>query len=84
LVAYTTLMNGGTQIIGYNMQIDDGNNGEFTSIIGGADNSLDTNVLVTAGIAKGKIYRAKYRAINSIGAGAFSAITYIPAATAPI
>jgi hypothetical protein len=66
------------------MQIDDGNNGDFTSIIGGSDNSLDTIVLVTNGIVKGKIYRVKYRAINSIGAGAFSAISYIPAATVPI
>lgn len=66
------------------MQIDDGNNGAYTTILGQTENTLDTEVTVTKGIVKGKIYRVRYRAINSIGSGPWSDVDYIPASTVPI
>lgn len=38
---------------------------------------------VTKGIVKGRTFRVRYRAINSIGAGPWSDIAYIPASTVP-
>lgn len=76
-------MNGGTEIIGYQIQLDDGNNGPFTTVLGQSDNTLDTEVTVSSGIVKGKTYRARYRAINSIGPGPWSPIAYIAASTVP-
>ncbi len=65
------------------MSIDDGNNGDFRTILGANENTLDTEVTVTEGIVKGRLYRIRYRAINSIGPGPWSDIAYIPAATVP-
>ena len=76
-------MDGGTEVIGYDIQLDDGNNGAFSYVLGGDDQTLDREVLVTAGIIKGLTYRARYRAINSIGAGLWSDISYITASTVP-
>ncbi len=80
-------MNGGTSIIGYEIQVDDGNNGEFKTVIGGeGQRTLATSVTVTAasdGIRKGYTYRAQYRAVNSIGSSAFSPIGYLLAAAKP-
>ena len=45
---------------------------------------MDTEVIINDGIVKGKTYRIRYRAINSIGAGEWSDIAYIPAATVPL
>ncbi len=66
-------MNGGSPIIGYQMQIDDGKSGQFVTVLG-AD--LDTPSLMTLetsvtvkGLIKGSIYRVQYRAINQIGSG---------------
>lgn len=74
-------MDGGTDILGYEMQIDDGNNGDFRFVLSEKDRSFDTKVTVTDGIVKGKTYRVIYRAFNSIGAGDWSDIAYIVAAT---
>jgi len=51
--------------------------------LGDSENTLDTEVLVTTGIVKGRIYRVRYRAVNSIGPGPWSAVNYIAAATVP-
>ncbi len=80
----TTSQNGGTDILGYQMQIDDGNNGPYTTVLGGSENTLDTYVTVTKGIVKGLVYRVRYRAVNSIGPGPWSDVSYIPAATVPL
>ena len=75
--------NGGTDIIGYQIQIDDGNNGNYRFVLGGIEDTLDTEVVITEGITKGKTYRVRYRAINSIGPGPWSDVEYIIAATVP-
>jgi hypothetical protein len=40
-------MNGGTDIVAYQMQMDDGNNGDFFDIL---SDTLDTEVIVSTGI----------------------------------
>jgi hypothetical protein len=75
---------GGSAIIGYDMQIDDGRNGNFTYVLGGdrSRNSLETSVFLTAeshGLEAGLLYRVRYRAINEIGEGPWSDVTFMRA-----
>lgn len=61
-------MNGGSGILGYEVQIDNGLTGDFRTVLGSALNtpdfmSLETQVLVK-NLSKGVIYRVRYRAIN--------------------
>lgn len=76
-------MDGGSEILGYEMQIDDGNNGNFITILGTDQRSFNTQVTVTSGIVQGKTYRVRYCAYNSIGSGPWSDIAYIVSATVP-
>lgn len=80
--------NGGSEIVGYDMQIDDGHNGDYRYVLGGdrSTNTLETSVLLTNeqdGIEAGLTYRVRYRAINVIGEGPWSDIAYIRAAVLP-
>ena len=43
-------MNGGTDILGYELQIDNGLNGNFRYLVSEEDRSFDTEFLVTNGI----------------------------------
>lgn len=77
--------NGGTAVIGYDMQVDDGHNGPWRFVLGGdrSANTLTTSVFLTAesdGIESGLSYRVRYRAVNSIGEGPWSDVAYILAA----
>jgi hypothetical protein len=45
--------------------------------------TLDSEVTITDNIIKGKQYRLRYRAINLIGNGPWSEITYVVASTFP-
>ncbi len=81
---FVTAQNGGADIVSYEIQIDDGNNGPFTTVVGGPESyTLDSEVLITDGIIKGKQYRLRYRAINLIGNGLWSDMTYVVASTYP-
>jgi hypothetical protein len=81
---FLTAQNGGADIVSYEIQIDDGNNGPFTTVLGGIDSyTLDSEVTITQGIVKGKQYRLRYRAINLIGTGPWSDMTYVVASTFP-
>ena len=69
------------------MQIDDGRAGEFSSVLGGgldtpAEMTLETYVRVN-NLIKGAVYRVRYRAINSIGYGPWSDVTYARVAQVP-
>jgi len=74
-------------IIGYDMQIDDGHNGDFRFVLGGdrSANTLATSVILTPedGLVAGLDYRVRYRAINEIGEGPWSDSAYIRATTLP-
>lgn len=78
---------GGAAIIGYDMQIDDGLNGEFRYVIGGnrSANTLQTSVFLTAedGLKSGLTYRVRFRAINEIGEGPWSDTAFVRAVVLP-
>lgn len=77
-------MSGGADIISYEIQIDDGVNGAFYTILGGEEAyTLDSEITVTSSIVKGRQYRLRYRAINLIGNGPWSDLAYVTASTFP-
>lgn len=80
---FTTLMNGGADILSYEIQMDDGNNGPYRTVLGGETYTLDSEILITEGIIKGRTYRLRYRATNIIGYGDFSDVAYVVASTNP-
>jgi len=79
---------GGSAIVGYDMQIDDGLNGDYAFVIGGnrSANTLQTKVFLTAedGLVSGLTYRVRFRAINEIGEGPWSNVAFVRAATLPL
>ena len=79
---------GGTEIVGYDMQIDDGHNGDYRFVLGGdrRNNTLATYVFLTAekdGIEAGLSYRVRFRAINALGEGPWSGVALVRAAVLP-
>jgi len=63
--------------------LDDGINGDFTSLVGYSSFSLLTQYTVDENIIKGRHHRFKYRAFNSVGWGDFSEEIAILAAKIP-
>ena len=63
--------------------MDNGNGGDYMSLIGGTSNSLETTYTIQTGIIAGTMYRFRYRSKNSNGFSAFSPVTYITAAAVP-
>lgn len=87
-VSYGPLLaseNGGSDILSYEIQMDDGQGGDFYSLAGGetAGDSLATTYTIGQDIQDGGLYRFRYRARNVNGWSSFSAIAYIRAATVP-
>jgi len=75
---------GGADIISYEIQIDDGLNGAFNTVLGGQEGyTLDSEITITQNIVKGRQYRLRYRAINLIGEGPWSDLAYVVASTFP-
>jgi hypothetical protein len=64
--------NGGSNIISYELQMDDGKGGDFISLFGADSDYLRLWYIVTTNITKGTLYRFRYRAKNDIGWSAFS------------
>jgi hypothetical protein len=56
---------------------------DFKSIVGSSSYSLALQFTVTTNIIKGKTYAFRYRAVNKVGAGGWSPISEIVAATVP-
>ena len=82
----TSAQNGGSDVLSYDLQMDDGEGGNFTSLIGGegAADSLATTYTNGYNLISGNLYRFKYRARNVNGwSASFSPIAYIRAATRP-
>ena len=87
-VSYGPLLaseNGGSDILSYEIQMDDGQGGDFYSLAGGetAGDSLATTYTIGQDIQDGGLYRFRYRARNVNGWSSFSAIAYVRAATVP-
>lgn len=80
----TPAQSGGSNIISYELQMDNGKGGDFISLVGLNTDNLDTYFTVTSNIQEGVYYRFRYRARNVNGWSGYSPITYIQAATIPI
>lgn len=78
--------NGGSAIISYSLEVDDGAGGSFIEIVGGsplsAPYTLNSKVVTTA-VASGATYRVRYRTYNVHGWGDYSPEGSITAATVP-
>lgn len=67
---YESLDNGGSEILGYELWIDDGYGTDFSQVASYTDNSITHTI--TAGLVSGQIYTFKYKSFNSVGYSAFS------------
>ena len=71
------MMSGGSPILIYDIQYDDGNRGDYKSIF-----TLSPAHTIS-GVEGGAQYRFRYRAKNFNGWGPFGDVAYILAATVP-
>jgi len=74
---------GGSPILTYELQMDDGKGGDFVSLIGYDENYLKLSYIVEGNVTKGKLYRFRYRTKNSVGWSIFSDTGFIQAANVP-
>ena len=82
-VTYLQPSDQGSSILSYDVQIDDGIGGTFTTFAGGQTNYLNLYAVATTNIIKGETYRVRYRARNVNGWSDYSDIAYILAASPP-
>jgi len=73
--------NGGSEILGYQLEQDDGAGGDFVVLTGegvaGAEDYLKLSYTAYAGIVEGVTYRFRYRGKNAAGWGPYSPITHL-------
>lgn len=83
-VTYTEPTTNGASILSYEVQIDDGNDGEYTTFVGGSSSYYTSlSASTDLGVVEGNTYRVRYRAKNVIGWGQYSDVAYILAASRP-
>jgi len=75
--------NGGSPIISYSLELDDGNGGNFEALYGDQVNTMTLSFTYKSNVLKSHTYRARYRALNSVGWSSYSPIGYIIAASVP-
>lgn len=79
--------NGGSEILGYQLERDDGAGGEFIVLTGegveGAEDYLKLSFTAYQGIVEGVTYRYRYRGKNAAGWGPYSPVTHLQAAGVP-
>lgn len=76
--------NGGSEILSYSLEIDDGTGGDFTPVIGFTSHYLlNEYTVIGSRIRKATLYRLRYRSLNAIGWSDYSPIAYIRAANVP-
>lgn len=83
-ITYTALLvaeNGGSDILGYDLWRDDGQNGDFTSLY--STNNVLATSFIDYNVDKGYTYRYQYRARNINGYSDFSPIGYLICADVP-
>lgn len=73
---------GGSPILSYSLEIDDGNGGDFKIYYGELSNSLSRTYTLND-VNRGHIYRTRYRTRNIVGYSDYSPIGYIQAAKVP-
>jgi hypothetical protein len=78
---------GGSEVLSYQVEMDDGQGGDFVVQAGGdsteEDFYLKDTYTVYYGIEEGVTYRFRYRSLNAVGWSEYSPITYIMAASIP-
>jgi hypothetical protein len=74
----TEAQTGGLPILRYEIQVDSGNGNGYQTL----QNSTDLQASFYE-VVKGRTYGFRYRALNVVGLGAFSSITYIQAVDVP-
>lgn len=78
---------GGSEVLSYQLEMDDGEGGDFVVLVGGGASEdeyfLKLTYTVYSGISEGSTYRFRYRSLNSVGWSDYSPITYIMAASVP-
>lgn len=82
-ITYLGVNNNGSPVVSYNLEIDDGNGGEFVSLYGDLVNTMTLTYTFSNNVQKGDTYRARYRALNQVGWSGFSPIGYLIAASVP-
>ena len=82
-ITYLGVNNNGSPVVSYNLEIDDGNGGEFVSLYGDLVNTMTLTYTFSHNVQKGQTYRAHYRARNQVGWSGFSPIGYLIAASVP-
>jgi hypothetical protein len=79
----TVTATGGSPLLTYSLEIDDGQGGDFVPLYGIVSNTLTTTYTITNGIQRGLTYRARYRVRNAVGWSGYSPICYLLAAVKP-
>jgi len=74
------LENGGSEILSYNLQWDEGNGLVNVNLVGWSTPYLHPYFIVTSGVTAGGFYKFQYRARNIYGWGPFSDVVTIKAA----
>ena len=74
---------GGSPILTYELQMDDGAGGDFVSLTGFSPYSMIQHFTVVENVSKGRVHRFRYRAKNAVGWGPFSQEASILAASPP-
>jgi hypothetical protein len=75
---------GGSEILSYSLEIDDGEGGDFKPVVGYSSVYLLQTFGITDQIEKGTVYRLRYRVKNAIGWSDYSPLAYIQAASKPV
>jgi hypothetical protein len=73
---------GGSPILSYSLEIDDGLGGQFKSLYGETVDTMSLSTLYK-NVTRGLSYRARFRARNVIGWSDYSPIGFLLAATVP-
>lgn len=74
----TTLpANNGATIVGMQLQMDNGMGGDFSTIVGATRDVLQTSIVISTGIVKGRFYRFRYRCKNINGWSDYSNVVSI-------
>jgi hypothetical protein len=78
----TDAKNGGSPIISYSLEIDDGEGGDFI-VLSGLDSVLMQTEFTVSAVRRGLVHRLRYRVLNSIGWSNYSPNLFALAATFP-
>jgi hypothetical protein len=74
---------GGSEILSYSLEVDDGAGGNFAALYGLNSDSLSTMYLHLRDDMRGLVIRARYRVKNAVGWSQYSPISYTRAAERP-